>query len=353
MKEKEYKKLPGRGRKRGKAALVVRTRASLWLGRDHLLCRYNTGYTEEYKRFYYRDIQAFATAMTNRGRNLGILFLACFLISTAFALKLAYGGGLFLFAFEILAGLFLALLLINWLRGPTCRCYLMTAVSREELPSLDRVKKVKKAIGILNPIIERLQGSLTPGEIEAKAKEMPQKATPVRAAPSAAGAAAGKHYSGTAHGVLLVLLLADGLLTSAALFNNHFALTISSTLVISGIGIMTVVALVKQHGSSITKGLRGITWAALGYMCVALFLGYVLSIYAAMNNPMAINSQWEMIKMFSALSPLDSAFLTCIYVFSIVSSLLIGTLGMIFLRRFRKEYKAPPRMDKPMVWEKA
>ena len=39
-------------------SIVSTSRASLWVGKDHLLCIDTNGYTETYKRFYFRDIQA-------------------------------------------------------------------------------------------------------------------------------------------------------------------------------------------------------------------------------------------------------------------------------------------------------
>ena len=58
MPEKEYIRL-ARGRRSNIAGFSTSGGyASLWQGKDHLLSIDSSGYTEEYKRFYYRDIQA-------------------------------------------------------------------------------------------------------------------------------------------------------------------------------------------------------------------------------------------------------------------------------------------------------
>src|SRR5215472_27690 len=57
MAEKEYYRLTLR-RARTTYGLVSTSRASLWMGKDHLLCMDYSGFTETYKRFYFRDIQA-------------------------------------------------------------------------------------------------------------------------------------------------------------------------------------------------------------------------------------------------------------------------------------------------------
>ena len=65
MPEKEYHRLT-RARPRSAFAVAFISRSSLWLGRDHLLCVDSSGYTETYKRFYFRDIQAVTIVATKR-----------------------------------------------------------------------------------------------------------------------------------------------------------------------------------------------------------------------------------------------------------------------------------------------
>ena len=57
---KEYQRLPGRGTllDGDKWYATSRAMCTVWLGRDHLLLVSRAGYTENYKRFYFRDIQA-------------------------------------------------------------------------------------------------------------------------------------------------------------------------------------------------------------------------------------------------------------------------------------------------------
>jgi hypothetical protein len=62
MARKEYKRIGGRGARRRQFF----TRNTLWLGADHLLQVEHTGYTEEYKRFYFRDIQGITVQKDNR-----------------------------------------------------------------------------------------------------------------------------------------------------------------------------------------------------------------------------------------------------------------------------------------------
>jgi hypothetical protein len=144
----QYKRLPGI--KRGLAGYET-----LWMGSDHLLSVYSVSFSETYKRFYYADIQAFITRRTAAGKILNILYgiLGGASLILYFQSSKAYWQNFF----GMGAIVFLFLLLVNWLRGPTCICHLKTAVQTENLPSLNRVKNIQKILGMLKPKIEKAQ----------------------------------------------------------------------------------------------------------------------------------------------------------------------------------------------------
>jgi hypothetical protein len=151
---KEYQRLPGKGRR--KKSIIGFSR--LYLGKDHLLGVYNAAYTEDYRRFYFKDIQAIVVAANSRRERLAAIYCgtALFLLLIAF-----WKGGNWSTFFMILAVLFLVNVAINWHRGPTCTCRLYTAASREDLPSLGRIKNANEVIEILRPLIAESQGRLT------------------------------------------------------------------------------------------------------------------------------------------------------------------------------------------------
>ena len=139
---------------------VLAARQSLWVGDDHLLSIDATNYTEEYKRFYFRDIQAFFIVPTAR-RAIWNGILAAFLV-----MNLLVFGGLGASSTALLiVGLILAIpLVINNVFGPACRVYLRTAVQVEGLPSLSRIRRTQKILARLRPRISAVQGSLTAEE---------------------------------------------------------------------------------------------------------------------------------------------------------------------------------------------
>ncbi len=87
-----------------------------------------------------------------------------------FTLIALVGGGNPTF-FWVLAGLFLIAFGINHWKGPSCVCHLQTAVQREKLSPLNRLKSVRKALNLLRPLIERAQGEPTSGAFNENAQE--------------------------------------------------------------------------------------------------------------------------------------------------------------------------------------
>jgi hypothetical protein len=165
MSEIRYQRLT-RAHARSVFAVAVRTRTSLWLGEDHLLCVDTNGYTESYKRFYFRDIQA-VTIRESARRNIynAILVLPvviCFvgLVITGLEGKNIAG----IIAWSVFFALFGIPLVVNNVRGATCACQLRTAVQIEDLPSLSRVRQTRKILNKIRPRLAAAQGGELPAE---------------------------------------------------------------------------------------------------------------------------------------------------------------------------------------------
>ena len=171
----EYKRLT-RGRSRRTFAVALMSRTSLWLGPDHLLFVDSNGYTETYKRFYFRDIQAFVVQRTSAATttNIVLTVMLVFALVPALAVQ-SMGGKIFCFT---LAGLFALIMLVNLLLGQTCRCFLRTAVQTEQLPPLNRVRGAQKVFARLRPLIAAAQGGeLTASIISDRMREQVQSAS--------------------------------------------------------------------------------------------------------------------------------------------------------------------------------
>ena len=155
-----YRRLPGRGLRRQGFISISRAYCTLWLGPDHLLSVDNHVFTEDYKRFYFQDIQAIITQKTQRGTVWNIILAILTGLFGFLALTQKEGMEAEI-AWLLVAGLWGLILLLNWLRGPTCICHIFTAVQQETLPSLDRLKKAEKALHILRQHIREAQGEVS------------------------------------------------------------------------------------------------------------------------------------------------------------------------------------------------
>jgi hypothetical protein len=165
MAEKEYYRLT-RSRRRPGIAVINISQYSLWLGRDHLLLIESNGYTETYKRFYFRDIQAIIARRTSARM---ITSIGCGVIG-AMVLGIGFlvGETSAIITFAVIAGVTCLIpLWINLLLGPTCMCQIRTAVQIEDLP-IRRLGKARKILERIRPLIAEAQGQLTPEEIQSQ-----------------------------------------------------------------------------------------------------------------------------------------------------------------------------------------
>ncbi len=147
-----YRKLAGhrRGFLRG---------SSLWLGPDHLLAVSSTRFREEYKRYYFSDIQAIVIAekprfhISTRAAVIGYFWLVFFFLSFSFQSQsgTAVIGGI---------GIALALAWLYISATWSCTCRIHTAVSQDTLPSVYRTWTARKFLRVVDAEISSVQGVL-------------------------------------------------------------------------------------------------------------------------------------------------------------------------------------------------
>jgi len=171
-----YRKLPGT--RRG-----FIQKSSVWAGPDHLLLVRGSRFRDEYKRFYYRDVQAMAVARAPRfhvSTRMAAMAVACWVafaviqilprLSSGFesiglvAMAVAAETGLTLFGIVLVA-------VWAYVSGrQSCRCRIYTAVSADELPSVYRLWTARKFLAAVEPLIAQTQGTIA-GEWAGAAEE--------------------------------------------------------------------------------------------------------------------------------------------------------------------------------------
>ena len=168
MAEREYKRLTV-SRSRAAFGVITTSRSSLWLGKDHVLCIDTSGYSETYKRFFFRDIQAVLIRRTESWKVMALVLGAMAAVFASITLvSINSGEAVLAWIMGSVTALFMLVAIIDLAKGPSCSCYVRTAVQTEQLPSLGRVSRARKVLARLRPLIAEAQGQLAPEEIPAR-----------------------------------------------------------------------------------------------------------------------------------------------------------------------------------------
>lgn len=336
--EKEYVKLPGRGIRREGLISSGRVFTTLWLGKDHLLYIENSGgYSEEYKRFYYRDIQALVLRKTQNGFILNLVMGSFFAILALCGL--AVGDAVGRITLFFIAGIFGLILLLNSLFGPTCVCNIKTAVQTEELSSLRRLRRANKVLNLLRSRITQAQGDLSLESLRAGLQSntgVSDPALPPVISPSSPAIpppprvefSANANYHGGAHMALFYLLMFDGLQSCVYLARQFDFLRTLNALVNVAELILIIIALARQRHSPLNQKLQRLTWVTLwvygGNLAISIFYTFILSL-AKTGFSLAQRSPW------------DDIGLAILAITSTVIALGLGVMGTLALRDFRSQ----------------
>lgn len=332
----EYMRLPGRGGSFYKQ--------SLWLGSDHLLSVMNRGYSEDYKRFYYRDVRAIQIRRTSAYSVINVVFGAfltiCVVVQFLGAFFWGWTEGAQV-SFAICTGLFAALCLVNVLLGPTCAVHLYTAVHNESMPSLNRLRSANKATQLLRAKVESVQGALTREHLLQKAGLLDSAAfaAAADAALPADGHSPMETYNGNFHWSLFALLLFNSMLTTVGAFYRDPVLQIVNTVVYLAMGICMIGALIRQRRSRMGKGLRRLAWASTVYIWFVSVLGSFVAMFILFQRGLRPGHYDYRDVLRAALDtvPSDSIPLLVLALFSAAFSLGIGLAGIVLMMQYRRE----------------
>lgn len=335
-KQQRYRRLPG-----------SRTaRSSLWQGSDHLLLARRRAFSETYTRFFFRDVQAILFHQTSTWKILIAIFGTLAALTGWFTLISDTSG------FQVFWGMFVTIFgglsLWNWLLGPTCRCYLVTAVSRYHLPGLSRIRTVEKVMGRLRHLIQEAQRDIQIDTTEPESSPSTASSgnpfylrTSPEALPAETPHKAVKHYRGTTHLIMFGLLLVSAVVTGISLLFYNVGLVVLYWFSVISVSVCVIVALIKQHGTNMTLALKGIAWGTFGYVAASYITGYAFFMVVTIKSVMEAGPQYapqdelEMYRAILTLSPQDSPVFLSIYLVLAGIAFILGGLGLWQLMNFR------------------
>ena len=272
MKRIPYWRLPG------SSGLFFRK--ALYMGPDHVLCVNSNVASQEYRRFYFSDIQAFLiTDIESPARFYGFLFAA---LAGAVTMLLAgrqfrepYPVDLRMF-WAVICGLTCIGLVVFALTRPKVHCSLKTRAGTQSLPSLKSKEWALQVANIIRTEVDKAQGTFT-AELTT---EQPIEAAVIL--PQS------RYYSGWIHYVAFGLML-----MSAALAFSHseFSFSAAYNQFIAGLHMAVVVfacgAAVNQHDNGVNQTARICIMLALAWT----FLSFVATVIVSVGLGIALQTR--------------------------------------------------------------
>ncbi|HYL76022.1 MAG TPA: hypothetical protein VEU96_17565 [Bryobacteraceae bacterium] len=315
----QYRRLPGR------SGLFIRN--SLWMQPDHVLRVRRYPFSEEYRRYYFADIQAIVlTELPRTGAYYGFAAAAALILIAGALAAAAHYISAVLCAVAALPVFLVAL------RRRNCACYLKTLVSTEELPALRRIKAAERSVAILKAEIERAQGELSAETLDAhRASLGPTPATVAK--PDT------PHYAGRVHWVLFALVLVRGVLAAIVVAAHLYAwaLNMFGGALSASVLLMALIAAVKQHRTDVSRWLRRLVYAVLGWYALStvatLAVGIYIGVLLGTKGPRASIDP-------SAVA--DHPAMRYLQFSNVAALLLIGCAGLILLWLHQSVTRTPP-----------
>ena len=313
----------------------------MWEGPDHLLWVERAAMQERYKRFYYNDIQAFVLVKNNNQHLWTFIWGAFALLFGVVALSVSGTP----YVSSVCFGFCILMICVNLLMGSCCKTYIQTAVQREKLRHLVRIKKANKILNQIKTMVEEKQGVLIPDQISQCAKIMDKPAPlqpdsePTRAEGSQANAARNQSASIPLQwGFFGLLSLVGGIKYS----QNWLQSPVMSILEIAGLAILMVlgiITLVRLRGKKASTVLLTFDWIALVLVIIQSIADYIIfflaSIRNASNNAMPYDFL-GILKIFINMLNGGNPLITGMGLGFGLANLTIGLIGMLLLIRRKK-----------------
>jgi hypothetical protein len=152
MNKKEFQRI-------AKESGLIGERHTLWLFPDRLISLITFGWHEQYRILSFKDIRGIIITrnkswiLTN---SLSGIIAGIFLIATVLCLIYEDTTGLAIFFGSCMA-ICLFIIAINTYKGPTCTCVIHTRVSAHQVDAIKRLKKGRKLMSLITPMIMRAQ----------------------------------------------------------------------------------------------------------------------------------------------------------------------------------------------------
>jgi hypothetical protein len=260
---------------------------NLYALEDHLLIEKVTGYSEEYRRFFYDDIISILTYKHPNWKIKVLLdfLLAAFGIFIIFQLRPFNSPFYFILITLFISSPFLLFLVFDLLLGPTSKGQIRTLTSTEDITLAKRYRKSKKVLQKLQDRIEERQGVIDneslygrPIEYDTPLLYSPTKI--IRDSEQKVVIPTSKYNP--LYSFFLVLLFFEVIVSS---FQFRFPGDISTILSLFTVIviIVNIIVLFKQKRQYIRKPLQILSWISLIVFLSFIVISFILGFYIAFD----------------------------------------------------------------------
>jgi len=296
----------------------VLVRKSLWLGPDHLLRLRSNLFSQEYRRYYFHDIQAIV--ITELPENTAVGYYALGGIALLGALSTLYLGH---FGWAIASGFVAAVFLALPFLMADCACFIKTSVSTEKLAALKRLRAALRTAAILKSEIEKAQGQLDPQALLAAGPATlatPAILPPTKLVP----------YDHFVHAAFFSTMLALSGVTAFSMVNSAPAFSYIVSGLSYGVLLLGVIAAVVQRGTDLARNVRVVVFAALGWYGASVLANLTTAFYITIRFGTRVKD------------PAHHPAMLAVQSVNVVAFLILGWVGLTLLRQYQRRPKIMP-----------
>lgn len=314
----EYRRLPGR------SGLLIRH--SLWMKPDHLLRVRANPFSQQYRRYYFADIQALvltelpgSAAYYWYAAAVSLSLISALLVNSRHPVLGVLDGIVAVLAFSL-----------GW-RVPNCSCYLRTSVATDRLPSIRHLRAARHAVAMVTSEIEKVQGALSRETLDAYQAAGGSGATPTNALLPIS------HYGGQLHWMLFGSMLFHAAVSAVIGIMGTYSTPLSIVAGASSAAtlLFAVLSAFKQHRSDLARGVRWVVVSTLVLYALDVIASFAVSIYASLQ--LAASK-----KPPDAQAILNHPAFKAFRVFDVTWFLVLGCIGLVLMTLRRRSTPTPP-----------
>lgn len=250
--------------------------ARMYRGPDHLLKTTVQGFHEHFRRFAWEDIQGIVVEETPWNGVVNVLLVLVLLLLVVSYLTFTDKDWRIALWYLPFLALISVLMLVNLRRGPTCKAWLITAVSRERLWSVNRTAVAESLAAEIAPIILERQAAAARAEAESAETEPWETAGSRAAVPRAGhGEQPVEIERGRWHAASLVLvaLFMGMAIANLNLPRSHRILDFAEISAFVASCLVCLTAIIAQVRHRAPKALRQLGFILAGYHVAVVMLG--------------------------------------------------------------------------------